>query len=64
MPQLIAHGCIVPGDIIVAIDSKPVKTANDLLNILENHQASDTVTIDIVRGNDQIRVPVTLQSIP
>lgn len=48
---------------IVAIGSKPVKTANDLLNILENHRVGDTVTVDIVRGNDRLRIPVTLQRV-
>ncbi len=57
------RGRIVFGDIIVGIGAEPVKTTNDLLNILENYQVGDTVTVDIVRGNDRLRVPVTLQSI-
>ncbi len=57
------RGRIIPGDIIVAVGSKPVKTANDLLNILENHQVGETVTVDIVRGDERLRMPVTLQRI-
>lgn len=57
------RGRIVFGDIIVDIGSQPVHTANDLLNVLENHQVGDTVAVDIVRGDDRLRVPVKLQRI-
>lgn len=57
------RGRIILGDIIVGIGSKPVQTSNDLLNMLENQQAGDTVTVDIVRGDDRLRIPVTLQRI-
>lgn len=57
------RGRIILGDIIVGIGSKPVQTSNDLLNILENQQAGDTVSVDIVRGDDRLRILVTLQRI-
>lgn len=57
------YGRIIFGDIIVGIGSEPVKTTNDLLNILEKYQIGDTVTVDIVRGEDRLRLPVTLQSL-
>ncbi len=57
------RGRIVLGDIIVGIDSQPVQTSNDLLNVLENQQAGDTVSVDIMRGDDRLRIPVKLQRI-
>ncbi len=57
------RGRLILGDIIVGIGTQLVKTSNDLLNVLENQQAGDTVTVDIVRGDNRLRIPVTLQRI-
>ncbi|ETX01764.1 MAG: 2-alkenal reductase [Candidatus Entotheonella factor] len=57
------RGRTVYGDIIVGIDAKPVRTTNDLLNILETHKAGETVTVEIIREDKRFRVPVTLQHI-
>jgi S1-C subfamily serine protease len=52
------------GDIIVGIESDQVETADDLMNALEKYQAGDTVTVTIVRGDERLRVPVTIQASP
>ena len=49
-------------DLIQAVDGTPVKTADELLETLENRNPGDTVVLDIVRGGKSIRVPVKLGS--
>lgn len=49
-------------DLIQAIDGTPVKTADELLEILENINPGDTVLLDIVRSGKLTRVPVKLGS--
>ncbi len=47
-------------DVIVAIDGKPVKSVDDLLNEVEAHAPGDRVTVTVVRGGREVEVPVTL----
>jgi S1-C subfamily serine protease len=53
-------GNIVLGDIIVAVDGKPVKTIDDLLTLLEQHMPGDTLSIRIARGGDTVDAQITL----
>ena len=49
------------GDIITAVDGKPIATKNDLLLALEeNHQPGDKVTLTIFRDNSTQTVTATL----
>lgn len=49
------------GDIITAIDGKPIATKNDLqLALEEDHQPGDKVTVTIVRNGASMDIPVTL----
>ena len=52
------------GDIIVAIDGKPIKNAKDLYAVLEGYQVGDAVTITILRDEQKKDVKVTLQEAP
>jgi S1-C subfamily serine protease len=57
------EGDILLGDIITAIDDKPVEKANDLFDILEKYKNGDTVTLTILRRDGEVRkVHVTLGS--
>ena len=58
-----AQGRLILGDIIVGLASTPVRTADDLLNALEKQQVGDTVQIDIIRGKQRQRLPITLQAV-
>ncbi len=49
-------------DLIQAIDGVAVKTADKMLEILENKNPGDTVVLDIVRSGKSMRVPVKLGS--
>jgi len=53
-------GSLVVGDVIVALNGKPIDSFDDLLNALEQHQAGDTVTLSIVRGDKRLEQPVRL----
>jgi S1-C subfamily serine protease len=52
------------GDVILAIDGKPVKSANDLLDVLEKHAVGDTVELTILRDGQEQKVTVTLEEAP
>jgi S1-C subfamily serine protease len=53
-------GSLVIGDIIVALNGKPITTFDELLTALEQHQAGETVTLSVQRGNKQVELPVRL----
>jgi S1-C subfamily serine protease len=56
-------GDLLLGDVIVAIDDKPVKSIKDLRAVMDSHKVSDTVTVTIERDGKQQKVAVTLQAI-
>jgi S1-C subfamily serine protease len=55
-------GRIRLGDIVVAIDDKPVEKANDLFDVLEKYKIGDEVTLTILRDDEQKQVKATLGS--
>jgi S1-C subfamily serine protease len=55
-------GSVVPGDIIVAVDGKPVESVARLLTRLDDHQVGDTVPLGVLRDARRIDVMVTLQA--
>jgi S1-C subfamily serine protease len=57
------NGQIVLGDVIVAIDGKPIKNIKDLYAALERRQVGETLTVTIDRKGQRQDVKVTLQAI-
>lgn len=55
------RGTIAIGDIITTIDGKNVHTTNDLLDILDQHEDGDTVTVEYERDGQRRQTTVTLQ---
>jgi S1-C subfamily serine protease len=53
-------GNVILGDIIVALDGKPVLSLDDLLEALERREPGDTVALTIVRGQEKIEQKITL----
>lgn len=49
-------------DLIVAVDGKPIKTADDFIDIIESKQPGDTVTLTVIRAGRQIQIPVRLDA--
>jgi S1-C subfamily serine protease len=56
-------GRVELGDIITAINGKPVGTLDELMDVMEHHKVNDRVTVEILRGTRHERVPVTLQAV-
>ena len=48
------------GDLIVAIDGKPIADPQDLSDVMNNHRAGDRVQVTVYRGRRKINVEVTL----
>jgi S1-C subfamily serine protease len=56
-------GRVELGDILVAVDGKPVETIDDLMDIMEKYKVGDRVRVDVVRNNKRQSVEVTLQAV-
>ncbi|KAM7278478.1 hypothetical protein ACFE04_005612 [Oxalis oulophora] len=54
-------GNIVLGDIIVAVDDKPVKNKAEFLKILDDYTVGDTVNLKIQRGGENLQLPIVLE---
>lgn len=54
-------GNIVLGDVIVAIDGKPVRNKGELLKILDDYNIGDKVLLKIQRGIRILEVPLDLE---
>jgi S1-C subfamily serine protease len=52
------------GDVVIAVDGKPVFQNNDLSELIALHKPGDTVKLDIIRGDQHASVDVTLGSRP
>ncbi|HEX5139769.1 MAG TPA: trypsin-like peptidase domain-containing protein [Dehalococcoidia bacterium] len=50
------------GDVITGIDNHPVKTFDDLANYLDTKKGGDSVTLTIIRNNQQMTLPITLDT--
>ncbi|HET6493061.1 MAG TPA: trypsin-like peptidase domain-containing protein [Burkholderiales bacterium] len=53
-------GEVIAGDIITAIDGKPVASLDELLDALERHRPGETVALTLLRGDKSIEVKVQL----
>jgi serine protease Do len=53
---------IKPQDVIVALDDRPVRDIQSLRVLLRPHAASETVSIKLKRGDQELTVPVTLNA--
>ncbi len=47
-------------DVIVAVDGKPVKSVDDLLNEVEAHAPGESVSVTVLRGGRKVDLEVTL----
>jgi S1-C subfamily serine protease len=52
------------GDIIVAIDGRPVQTAEDVVRQISRLDPGDRVVFTLVRGDDRVDVPLVLGERP
>jgi len=54
----------VGGDVITAVDGKPVRKESDLAKVLLAHKPGDTVTVAIRRGDQRLNVRIKLGERP
>jgi S1-C subfamily serine protease len=59
-----AGGRWILGDVIVAVDGKPVKTQSDLFRVLESHKVGESVEVQVERNGKNRKLRVTLQALP
>lgn len=52
------------GDRIVSINEDPIRTARDLLDLLTQYRAGDSVIVTILRNGKTLDVPVMLEAMP
>jgi S1-C subfamily serine protease len=63
--QTTSQGINAGGDLIIAIDGQSIKSFDDLLRYLINNKVpGDTVTLTVMRGQEQVDVPVVLGKRP
>ncbi|MCC6210298.1 MAG: trypsin-like peptidase domain-containing protein [Burkholderiales bacterium] len=53
-------GDIIVGDLVIAIDGRPVASLDDVLEVLEAHQPGDTVTVALLRAGKTVELRIRL----
>ncbi len=53
-------GEIIAGDIIVGMDNRLITTIDEFLDVLERHNAGDTIMVTLLRAGATVEVPVRL----
>jgi S1-C subfamily serine protease len=52
------------GDVVVALDGKPITSSSDLFRALDQHKVGDVVTLTLERDGTKRDVDLTLQALP
>ncbi|MBI4061487.1 MAG: trypsin-like peptidase domain-containing protein [Elusimicrobia bacterium] len=53
-------GRVAPGDVVVGVESFPVRDFDDLYNAFDRFKAGDTVNVKVRRGGRELSLPVKL----
>ncbi|KAJ6843727.1 putative protease Do-like 8, chloroplastic isoform X1 [Iris pallida] len=54
-------GSIILGDVIVAVDEKPIRNKAELFKVLDEYSVRDKVFLKVRRGSETLEVPVVLE---
>ena len=60
--KITQDGDIVPGDIIQSIENHTITTTRELLDILDNHEIGDSVTLKIYRDGKTTAIKLALEA--
>lgn len=52
---------LLPNDVIIKIDKRPIRTIQDLHNTLANYRVGDTITVTVIRNGKEKHLQVRLQ---
>jgi len=52
---------VVPGDIVIGANGKTVDNFEDLLDVVEIARVGDKITLDVIRKNKELKIPVYLR---
>ena len=47
-------------DLLVAVDGKRIRTVDELLTVVESYKPGTRVNVTVIRGGEEVSVPVTL----
>jgi S1-C subfamily serine protease len=53
-------GNLIPGDVILEVEGRPVRDTAELFTALGRHSVGDRVTLTVHRVDETIKVPITL----
>ncbi|KAG0476217.1 hypothetical protein HPP92_013058 [Vanilla planifolia] len=56
-------GNILLGDIILAVDGKPVRNKAELFKVLDDHEVGDKVLLQVQRSDQNLEIPLFLEEI-
>jgi S1-C subfamily serine protease len=60
--KISADGSITPGDIITAVNGKPVDSVGKLIAVLDDYRVGETVKLTVLRDGKNADVDVALQA--
>jgi len=52
---------LLPGDIIISIENKPVRSYGEYISWTYNFKPGDTIRLNIIRGQEEIEVSLVLE---
>ncbi len=55
-----ARGGLKPGDIVIKLGDKAVGSASEMINLKNAYKAGDTITLEVIRGNENLKLSITL----
>jgi S1-C subfamily serine protease len=58
--EMTQSGRVTIGDVIEAVDGRPVENFGELVNVLDSHEFGDRITLKVRRGEQRVEVPITL----
>jgi S1-C subfamily serine protease len=51
-----AHAGLLTGDLVIALDGKPVTSVADLMRLLDADKIARTVSVDLLRRSERLRL--------
>jgi serine protease Do len=59
-----ARGGLIPGDLILALNDKPIKTSEDFAKVVQMFKPGETVKVDLLRDGQKGETEITVENMP